>query len=291
MLAIQNIDLQLAEEERRIETLAAPESGTFIGKVYVVFHSKDMAAKVLAFENSRWQTWLIRCRDKNRLKFDADRPAEPSDINWENLAMSKAERCKRKFGTVFIGSVIVIGCLVVIYLLDEWKKRVIDTDIDAAQEEGDLRSWVRLTTLSLLSVGVISLFGRLAKRTIVFTSAQHKHSTYTTQMYETTMGVIIVRVLLNTFIPAIIAIFGHAGIKAGGYSNIYKPGALIEEVSFVMLFLTFYEALLYLISPYNIWKKRKRFFCVKKSEDGKLDSMSQAEANRLWEKHELDVPN
>ena len=88
-MAIQNIDLQLAAEERRIETLAGPESATFIGKVYVVFHSKDMAAKVLAFENSRWSKWVHNCRDKNRLKFDIERPAEPSDINWENLAMSK----------------------------------------------------------------------------------------------------------------------------------------------------------------------------------------------------------
>lgn len=61
-----------------------------------------------------------------------DRPAEPGDINWENLAMSKAERCKRKFATVAIGGVIVIGCLIVITILDQWKKRVIDTDIDAA---------------------------------------------------------------------------------------------------------------------------------------------------------------
>lgn len=105
------------------------------------------------------------------------------------------------------------------------------------------------------------------------------------------MGVIIVRVALNAFIPALIGIFGYDGIRGGGYSTIYKPGHLIEEVSLILISLTWYEALMYLISPYHIWKKRKRFFGLKKDADGKLIDMTQAEANKLWEKIELNIPN
>lgn len=95
-------------------------------------------------------------------------------------------------------------------------------------------------------------------------------------MYEEAMGIIVVRVLLNGMIPALIAIFGYDGIAGGGYSNIYKPGHLIEEVSMVLIWSTFFEALMYLVTPYGIFKKRKKYFCLKTDKDGKAIDMTQA---------------
>ena len=54
-------------------------------------------------------------------------------------------------------------------------------------------------------------------------------------MYEETIGIIIVRVLLSAFIPAIVAIIGYYSTHEGGYRNIYKPGNLVEEISFNLL--------------------------------------------------------
>ena len=94
------------------------------------------------------------------------------------------------------------------------------------------------------------------------------------------MGVVVVRMFLNCLIPVIVAIFGYDSIKDGNYSNMYKPGHFIEEASFIILSLTFFEVILYLVDFDYLFAKRKRFCCLKKDKDGKVLNMTQLEANQ-----------
>ena len=96
---------------------------------------------------------------------------------------------------------------------------------------------------------------------------------------DSSNSLIMIRVF-NCAISPFIAYALFTNEKTEKYMEIYKSGFLIEDIVWILVSLTFFDPLIYLIDPIYLFKRRHRFCCLKKTSDGRVINMAQIELNK-----------
>lgn len=280
---IIEIDEQLEIQLERFEDVSKTED-YFNGTVFAVFNdSYDYESYKEQFPQSFTGRMLRHlnyflcgcCYDKSKLEllkqtlsFTVNISPEPSDIKWENLDISNAERFKRKLKVLILMFFILILSLGALLGLSYLQIYIKDNKTESTKDSvGYVLSSVFACTTTLLNYLIVQLIVKLTQ--------YEKHISQSQFVFYLSIKLFIFTFLNSSLLTVIVSVI------SGDWGQHRR--VLVSNVFFIFLINSIYYPMYFLIGPLNIWKTCKRNKIIRKfNESGSLDldeDMTQKELN------------
>jgi len=293
---MKEIDItnKLAKINQRLEQIQKYRLLNQASIVFVTFKTASEAERVRSFERS-WLDIVVEIlrppKDFAIYNYDEThkvkirRAPEPRDILWENLEFCERERAPTKLFSYVITSLVIFTSFGIILLIN-W-----------AQGKAETQFGKESSVIQGLSI-VASLFIFLANealsvltRTIV---SYEKHKTYTHHLRAIAKRLAIAQFLnsaLSNLFAQVILADGHDTLASKIREiNYYGKGGLLENIYWVFVTNALLPPLLTIFDLQYFWKRFKIYLVKRQESKGHRNTLTQSEANKLYEGPTLDLP-
>jgi hypothetical protein len=202
----------------------------------------------------------------------AEMAPDPTDINWENLAISLWKKLFYRAITVFVVFCTLVIALAVMLGTAQWKTSV--------YQNKENESWIKINAATIIPpiISVIINFA-IARLTRIY-SASEKYSTWSSYNESVLSKLVIFMALNNIGIP----IFVYSDYQ----DRWFNEGGLAYTVFWLEIMNAVMVPLIYLINPMRMFKLLKRFLFSRASTKGELHA-TQLAANNAYEGPEVDL--
>ncbi len=260
------------------------------GKAFVTFDKPSQAEYIkIRFKKSKLKVWFtavkkvfITCFCRKRLKnsvydITVRRAPEPSDVEWENLALYTSDKLKMRAKIfVLVLLVIVLSFLIILGITS------IQIEVEN-ENQGEESPWI--TILNLFSSASLGILDPIIGLICIALTKQEGHSTRTHFSSISAQRVAVYKFFNFTFttMTAKIVMSSHA-IKQSSFGffqslNFYGPSGVIPCMFITLMGNLWSNPILVWFDPIYIMKKNKQ----KKLEKLGFDNLlCQEEAHELF---------
>ena len=282
---IKNLQQEVDQIKRDIDNHEAKLD--YMGRAFVTFDKQSQAERVIWLFQRHWTIrvyfalfknwrWTNKCKDKRWWdnKFvQVDRSAEPTDIFWENMALSFKSKLRYKtityLSTVILLAIVFWITLILNLIIDELE------DEEEDRDSNSFRALIRIINLAQsIFVAVINIVLRQLLRIL---TSKERDDTYTYYNLGYSFKVLLA-MFANT---ALIPLFSHLNEE-----NWFESGGLVDNIFLNVLVINFVSPIFYYFNFTYFYKWLMIYFTKRKGKDSK---MTQRQANKLYEGKALDI--
>ena len=273
--------------------------------VFVTFRSQDISKQCM----KNWKKSILDhmglllfkpilccfCCCFNRWKFkrkvlSVSRAPEPSELIWENLSVKPFNKfCRRLFTVICTLALLLALCFVLFQI------KTFQYNIHEKLDEGDV-STMRVRSMSIMMGLIIIFVARVIAISVRVFSSIEKHFSWTGYhmavanklIFATSLNSIVVLLVVNLIVPSQFPVAIPGINRSDNTVPLYKDYGLASDLFWLLCTDAIVSPLTYYLSPLYLAKLCKRR-SVKNTAKKGLVSITQGEANQIWENPPVDM--
>jgi len=209
------------------------------------------------------------------------RAPEPTDIIWENLGHPPNENRKQKLVSDIWGAALIVICFLLIIFISWGQSEAVSR---IGQKSFNITALSGIASLLVCTINTLICYATL------YLSKREKHSTYTAYFTGVARRLAI-SMFINTAFTTIFAklvalVFNNSPSQNPDQYNFYRPGGLLQNIYYVLLFNALLMPLYTIFNPFHYFKIYQRWKALR---EGETCTMTQQKAHEVFELTEVDL--